>query len=207
MRSRSCAPARQMAGTAKFDRRANKPPNRSNSQWPTLCTAAKQPKTGAPSSTSSSRTSARAPCKLLAQVPLDSPDRVVDLGCGPGNSTELLVERFPHANVVGVNSSPAKAGGTRFDLPRPSVYYDLLRPLCRRLDIWHTHYYHILERQLGVVEWSQGLEPAALSRAARRRDARDIHRPVRRRDQARLSGAPRRQGDAEISPPFIVAVR
>ena len=37
---------------------------------------------------------------LLARVPLAQAARVVDLGCGPGNSTELLVQRFPAAAVT-----------------------------------------------------------------------------------------------------------
>jgi trans-aconitate 2-methyltransferase len=186
----------------------------------------------------------RPPRDLLAQVPLENPKRVVDLGCGPGNSTELLIERFPAADTIGVDSSPdmlrqarerlprcafvegdlatwlpeehtdllfgnavfhwvpdhpkvlarllqalpqggvlaaqmpdnttepalmlmekvaasgpwaaATARVARNDLPTPEAYYDLLRPLCRHIDIWHTNYNHLLENHAGVVEWFKG---------------------------------------------------
>ena len=55
--------------------------------------------------------------ELLARVPLERAARVVDLGCGPGNSTELLVQRFPQAEVVGVDNSPAMLESARQRLP------------------------------------------------------------------------------------------
>ena len=188
----------------------------------------------------------RPPRDLLAQVKLDDPRRVVDLGCGPGNSTELLVARYPHAGVSGLDSSAemlqqararlpacefeqadlatwlpaertdllfanavfqwvpdhaavlrrllaalpdngvlavqmpdntdepalalmrevASAGpwaddlaltaAARDDLPRPAAYYELLKPHCSQLDIWHTVYNHVMAGPQAVVEWFRG---------------------------------------------------
>lgn len=43
---------------------------------------------------------------LLAAFPENfQPKMVYDLGCGPGNSTILLKKRWPHAKVVGIDSS------------------------------------------------------------------------------------------------------
>ena len=44
--------------------------------------------------------------ELVARVGARQPDDVVDLGCGPGNLTALLRERWPQARLRGVDSSP-----------------------------------------------------------------------------------------------------
>ena len=183
---------------------------------------------------------------LLAQIPLADARKVVDIGCGPGNSTELLVKRWPQAAVTGIDTSadmlrqarerlPAQKfieanvahwappentdvlfanaifqwvpghlkqlqrltgalppGGVlavqmpdsleepahvlmrevaqsgpwreqladkarvRETLPTPGGYYDALRPLCSRLEIWHTIYNHVLDDAAAVVEWVKG---------------------------------------------------
>ena len=188
----------------------------------------------------------RPPRDLLAQVPLRKPRLVVDLGCGPGNSTELLIERFPHSEIIGLDSSPdmlrkarerlpqrdfveadiaswqpgpdtdlifsnavlqwlpdhrsvmrrlleaLQPGGVlavqmpdntrepalrfqrevgesgpwrdhpeikaapRKDLPPPEAYYDLLKPVCSRIDIWHSVYNHVMASPQAITEWFKG---------------------------------------------------
>lgn len=51
------------------------------------------------------RERARAARDLIAHIPDFNPGGAFDLGCGPGNSTELLTARFPDASVVGIDLS------------------------------------------------------------------------------------------------------
>jgi trans-aconitate 2-methyltransferase len=233
----------------------------------------------------------RPPRDLLAQVPSQSPRHVVDLGCGPGNSTELLIKRFPGAEIAGVDSSQdmlqqarvrlphctfvegdlstwmpepdtdllfgnavfhwvpdhpkvlarllgslppggvlavqmpdntsepalllmervakslAQPCPARAELPKPEDYYDLLRPICRHLDIWHTRYNHILDDHRGVVEWFKG--------SGMRPFLAPLSEPNRRAFLAKYSDAIRRaypaRSDGKILLPFprlfIVAAR
>src|SRR4051812_34063727 len=44
--------------------------------------------------------------ELVARVGVEAPGTVVDLGCGPGNLTALLRQRWPDAAIRGLDSSP-----------------------------------------------------------------------------------------------------
>lgn len=59
--------------------------------------------------------------ELLARIEKESPRRVVDLGCGPGNSTALLAARWPDAELEGVDSSAEMLEAAR-KLPFPACW-------------------------------------------------------------------------------------
>ena len=186
------------------------------------------------------------PCRdLIGRIALTEPRRIMDLGCGPGNSTAALMERWPQAEITGMDTSPemicaarkshperewltgdiatwtakepydlvfsnaamqwvpdhgttfprlvrqVAAGGAlaiqvpaNFDAPahrlmrelaysktwqarfpdrvrewfvhEPAFYYDALAPKVRRLDLWTTEYFHVLENAQAIVEWYKG---------------------------------------------------
>jgi trans-aconitate 2-methyltransferase len=184
---------------------------------------------------------------LLGALPPIEARLAIDLGCGPGNSTEVLAARYPQARVAGIDSSAdmivaarrrlpqidfavqdltawtdagpfdvilanavlqwvpehqlvlpslvarlradgalavqmpdnldepahrlmrevaaggpwavklAESSGARPALKSPAWYYELLRPLCAKVDLWRTVYFHSLSGgPAAVVEWFKG---------------------------------------------------
>jgi trans-aconitate 2-methyltransferase len=61
--------------------------------------------------------------ELVARVGAERPSSVVDLGCGPGNLTALLRERWPDADIRGLDSSPEMIDKAR--LVDPGITFDV----------------------------------------------------------------------------------
>jgi trans-aconitate 2-methyltransferase len=103
----------------------------------------------------------RPAAELLARVPLDAAKHVVDLGCGPGNSTELLVRRYPSAQISGIDNSEAMLAAARKRLPaipfelrdvaewQPAAQLDLA--FANATLQWVPEHEHLLPRLLSVL--------------------------------------------------------
>lgn len=50
---------------------------------------------------------------LIARIPLVAPKAIADLGCGTGNVTARLFERWPKAAVTGIDNAPAMLAEAR----------------------------------------------------------------------------------------------
>src|SRR5262249_8360773 len=68
---------------------------------------------------------------LLDHLPNKRIARAADIGCGPGNSTEVLQERFPDAVVIGIDSSTEMIAAARRRLPGN-------RFEIQNITAWHT---------------------------------------------------------------------
>jgi trans-aconitate 2-methyltransferase len=60
---------------------------------------------------------ARPAADLIAQIELESPRQIIDLGCGTGNSTEQLHARWPQASLAGMDNSPEMLARARANHP------------------------------------------------------------------------------------------
>jgi len=46
-----------------------------------------------------------------------SPNNIIDIGCGPGNSSKILLQRWPKARLIGIDNSPAMIEKAKKDHP------------------------------------------------------------------------------------------
>jgi trans-aconitate 2-methyltransferase len=59
------------------------------------------------------------PCRdLAAAIAKSNARRVIDLGCGPGNSTAVLAERWPDANIDGLDKATSMIDVARAEQPK-----------------------------------------------------------------------------------------
>ena len=54
---------------------------------------------------------------LIERIHVADPRRIIDLGCGPGNSTEQLRRRWPQSTIVGLDSSADMIAKARQSYP------------------------------------------------------------------------------------------
>lgn len=55
---------------------------------------------------------------LVTKIRVDRAESVIDIGCGPGNSTQVLRLRWPHAGITGLDSSREMIEAARESFPR-----------------------------------------------------------------------------------------
>jgi len=54
---------------------------------------------------------------LVSRISIEDPKTIIDIGCGPGNSTQILYKRWPTADIVGIDSSQKMIEKARADYP------------------------------------------------------------------------------------------
>ena len=50
---------------------------------------------------------------------------------------------------------------SQLTMETPGIYYDLLAPFARSVDIWETEYFHVMDSAAAIVDWiaGTGLKP------------------------------------------------
>lgn len=54
---------------------------------------------------------------LAKRINIDSPKSILDIGCGPGNSTAVLKSIFPESDILGIDNSPDMLNKARQNYP------------------------------------------------------------------------------------------
>lgn len=54
---------------------------------------------------------------LVSRIELNDPSTIIDIGCGPGNSTQILYQRWPNSRILGIDNSEAMIKKAKQEYP------------------------------------------------------------------------------------------
>jgi trans-aconitate 2-methyltransferase len=54
---------------------------------------------------------------LIENIQLNNPKNIIDIGCGPGNSTQILASKYPDCTIIGLDSSKTMIEKAKTDFP------------------------------------------------------------------------------------------
>lgn len=54
---------------------------------------------------------------LAARINVKNPEKIIDIGCGPGNSTQILFQRWPKAKIEGIDNSASMIESAKKNYP------------------------------------------------------------------------------------------
>jgi trans-aconitate 2-methyltransferase len=109
------------------------------------------------------------PCRdLAARIAVANVRRAIDLGCGPGNSTAVLRERWPDAEFTGLDSSQEMIERARREYPRQQwIQGDISEWAAGNHDASHGQFDVVFSN--AALQWVDGhatVYPRLLSRVA-----------------------------------------
>ena len=54
---------------------------------------------------------------LANRINLENPEKIMDVGCGPGNSTNVLSIRWPESEIIGIDTQLPMIESPRVTIP------------------------------------------------------------------------------------------
>lgn len=54
---------------------------------------------------------------LAARINVKNPEKIIDIGCGPGNSTKVLSKRWPNVKTIGIDNSASMIESAKKNYP------------------------------------------------------------------------------------------